>query len=250
MTAATEVSKPRRSRGFTIDSIIGNDSDTQTDTRSKTPDYRVSEPASVTHRLLPQRDNGKDSDSDNEHISDSEKHERDFGHNHALLHERLRGKDTSVHSDLDNVIGRRPSSSLHRDSVRDFNFSSANAREGIRTVSSPDNLRHIHDSFIQTAGLTQGSAHIPVSHLEAQVQAQRHFRHPLAASIGGGFPGQVPMSPQVHPAMFMNGGRDLRHMYPYIADRYPNCFLPRYGSKYRCCTIAWLDLFNVNYKIY
>lgn len=227
MTAASEANKPRRSRGFTIDSIIGNDSDTQSDKRSKTPDYSSNDRVSVKPRLY-QPEHGKDSDSDVDHSSDIERHEREVSQSNVLLqHERLRSKESSVHSDLDNALGRRPTTSLHRDSVRDFIFSSANIREGIRTVSSPDNLRHLHESFIQTAGINPGNGPLPLNPLDAQ----RHFRHPLAASMGGGFPGQVPIGPQVHPAMFMNGGRDLRHMYPYIADRYPGCFLPRYGSK-------------------
>lgn len=222
MTAASEASKPRRSRGFTIDSIIGNDSDTQSDARTKSPEYTASERVRVKHR---HSETGKDSDSDVDNNSDNDRHERE--QSHVLYHhERLRAKDPS--NDLDNALLRKPSASLHRDSLRDFNYSSANIREGIRTVSSPDNLRHVHESFIQTANLNPGSGPLPLGHLEAQ----RHFRHPLAASMGGGFPGQVPMAPQVHPAMYMNGGRDLRHMYPYITDRYPGCFLPRYGSKY------------------
>lgn len=240
MTAASEAHKPRRSRGFTIDSIIGNDSDTQTDKRAKSPEYTASSQVSAKQRL-PQPDTGRDSDSDVDHNSDTDRKEREIAQSNILYqHERLRAKEPNGHTDLERTMLRRPSTSLHSDSVRDFNFSSANIREGIRAVSSPDNLRHLHESFIQTAGISPGSGPLPVSHLEAH--AQRHFRHPLAATMGGGFPGQVPIGPQVHPAMFMNGGRDLRHMYPYISDRYPGCFLPRYGSKCINITMHYLIL--------
>lgn len=222
MTATSEGSQPRRSKGFTIDSIIGNDSDRQSDKRPKTPDSagecRSSKHAKVTHCA-----NDIESEIEENHL-DKDRHENIHSRKHLSL-DVIRQKDSPGHSDLDSAILHRTPSSLHRDSLRDFNFSSANIREGVRTVSSPESLRQLHENLIHSAGVSPGTG-VHLGHLEAH----RQFRHPLASVNMGGYPPQMPVGPQVHP-MLLNGGRDLRHMYPYIADRYPGCFLPRYGSK-------------------
>lgn len=220
MTATSEGGQPRRSKGFTIDSIIGTESERHTDKRPKTPDSvgecRSSKQAKVTH-----------SSSDIESDTEQRSLEKDVHENkHLRKHfspEIIRHKDLPGHSDLDSAILNRTSTSLHRDSLRDFNFSSANIREGVRTVSSPETLRQLHENLIHSAGVGQ-SAGVHLGHLDAH----RQLRHPLTPMNMGGYPPQMPVGPQMHP-MLLNGGRDLRHMYPFIADRYPGCFLPRYG---------------------
>ena len=233
MTATSEGGQPRRSKGFTIDSIIGNDSERQTDKRAKSPDSgnecRSSKLAKVSHCK-----SDFDTDIDQNNINkDSElRHENIHSRKH-VPHELLRTKDSPGHSELDSTILHRTSTTLHRDSLRDFNLSSANIREGVRTVSSPEALRQLHENLIHSAGVNPGGA-VHLGHLDTH----RQFRHPLASVNMGGYPPQMPVGPQVHP-MLLNGGRDLRHMYPYIADRYPACFLPRYGSKYALKIISY-----------
>ncbi|XP_060582623.1 homeobox protein EMX2-like [Ruditapes philippinarum] len=219
MTATSEGGQPRRSKGFTIDSIIGTDSERQTDKRSKTPDS-VNECRSAKIAKVSHSKSDFDVDIERNSLEKEHRHENIHSRKH-LPHEILRTKDSP--SDLDNSILHRTSTTLHRDSLRDFNLSSANIREGVRTVSSPETLRQLHENLIHSAGVSPGGA----VHL-GQLEAHRQFRHPLASMNMGGYPPQMPVGPQMHP-MLLNGGRDLRHMYPYITDRYPGCFLPRYG---------------------
>ncbi|XP_052773458.1 homeobox protein EMX2-like [Mya arenaria] len=226
MTAATESNKPRRSTGFTIASIIGSDSDTKTDKRVDSPAYEQRKNSNLRQNSSQNRDH--DSDSDNERISDSEKRNREYLQAQLFYHnqDRLRVKDSHGPRDLESAMVRRAPGSLHRDSLRDFNFSSANVREGIRTVSSPDTLRHLHENFIHSAGLTPShGGPVSLGHMEAQ----RSFRPPIASGPMGGFPGQMPVGPGLHPMLMGAAARELRHVYPYMADRYPGCFLPRYG---------------------
>ena len=226
MTATTAVNKPRRSTGFTIASIIGSDSDTQADKRAESPAFekastvKPSENVNKTHE--------HDSDSDSDKVSDVGRLSRPFLQTQTCYPDKTRTKaHGDPQRDLESAILRRAPGSLHRDSMRDFNFSSANIREGIRTVSSPDSIRHLHENYIHSAGLSSNPAiHPSLGHLEAQ----RHFRSPMTCPPLGGYPGQVPVGPGLHP-MLMGAARELRHMYPYMADRYPSCFLPRYGSK-------------------
>lgn len=230
MTATSE-GYSRRSKGFTIDSIIGTDSERSGEKRTKSPecshDFRNVKHARVSHSLH---------DKDGDHIRSHEKERSDSicsdkqSNHHSdrdkyigVKSEKFGTTEMTRHSELDSAIIHRTSTSLHSDSVRDFNFSSANIREGVRTVSSPESLRHLHDSFIEGTSVHPATG-VPLGHLEAQ----RQFRHPLVNVGVGGFPPQLPVGPQVHP-MLLNGARDFRHMYPYIADRYPGCFLPRYG---------------------
>ncbi|XP_045188950.2 homeobox protein EMX2-like [Mercenaria mercenaria] len=220
MTATSEGGQPRRSKGFTIDSIIGTDSERQTDKRPKTPDSvndcRSSKLAKVTHCK-------SDFNGEIEHNNLEKDRHENIHSRKQLPHELMSPKHSPGHSDLDSAILHRTSTSLHRDSLRDFNLSSANIREGVRTVSSPEALRQLHENLIHSTGVSPSSA-VHLGHIDAH----RQFRHPLASVNMGGYPPQMPVGPQVHP-MLLNGGRDLRHMYPYIADRYPGCFLPRYG---------------------
>lgn len=227
MTATTEGGQSRRSKGFTIDSIIGNDSDRHSDKRSKNQDS-VNESRSFKQAKVTHCANSNATDNEDEHRMDSDRHDSIHSRKH-LHHEIIRHKDSPGHSDLHNVIHHRTSISLHRDSLRDINFSSANIREGVRdgvrTVSSPETLRQLHETLIHSSSVSAGTG-VSMGHMEAH----RQFRHPLASINMGGYPPQMSVGPQVHP-MLLNGGRDLRQMYPYIADRYPGCFLPRYGSK-------------------
>ncbi|KAH3786573.1 homeobox protein Nkx-3.1-like [Dreissena polymorpha] len=230
MTATTmsNINKPRRYRGFTIASLIGSDSDAQTEKLTESPIIDSVPKTNLPGKCSRRREHDSDSDTDKNSDSVMERKERDILQTQILLHnhERLRMKEFQAQSDLDSSMGRRTSSSLHRDSVRDFNFSSASVREGVRAPASPDTLRHLHESFLQNGALNAGAnSHIHLGNLDTQ----RHFRHPMAGAGIPGFPaGQMPMGPQLHP-MLMGGGRDLRHLYPYMADRYPGCFLPRYG---------------------
>lgn len=226
MTATGDVAPRKRSKGFTIDSIMGNDTDRHTNKRPTTPDD-----ANDAKNTKYSRISVCSKDSDSEYESRSVKSlPEEILINKTSIHDRVLNKNITppvpaLPSDLESSILHR-TSSLHRDSVRDFNFSSANVREGVRTVSSPETLRHLHETLIHSAGMTQGAG----VHLNP-LDAHRQFRHPLSPVNMPGYAPQMSMGPQVHP-MLMNGGRDLRHMYPYIADRYPGCFLPRFGSKY------------------
>ncbi|KAL4231546.1 Homeobox protein emx2 [Mactra antiquata] len=226
MTATGDIVPPRRSKGFTIDSIIGNDADRGSSKRPASPEDNTN---SECKTMKYSRVNvcSRDSDSEIDTKSVNGIHEDSHSNKVNSLQDKVLNKNhsppaPSLPSELESSILHR-TSSLHRDSLRDFNFSSANIREGVRTVSSPETLRHLHETFIHTAGMAPGSS----VHLNP-LEAHRQFRHPLSPVNMPGYHPQMPMGPQVHP-MLMNGGRDLRQMYPYLADRYPGCFLPRFG---------------------
>ena len=188
---STSVSK--RSKGFTIDSIIGTDSDRQTEKQKS-----KNEEADVR--------------KNNEKRVEERNQEREYE-----INERLRPSDfTNLRTD--NLHSHRTSSFSHPDSaIRDSNLISAN-RNSSRTFTPPESLKHFHEAFVQNAG-NVGVGLGPIA-------PQSLCRHPLAALNVSGY-GQHMTSPaQIHP-MLMN--RDIRQMYPYI-DRYPGYFLPRYGG--------------------
>ena len=190
---STSVSK--RSKGFTIDSIIGNDSDRQTEKQK-------SENEEVTNRKTSEKRNSE------------RNKEREYE-----INERLRSSDFN-NLPTDNLNSHRTSSYPHQDTgIRDtnLNFLSAN-RNSSRTFTPPESLKHFHEAFVQNAG-NVGVGLGPIA-------PQTLCRHPLSALNVSGY-GQHMTSPaQIHP-MLMN--RDIRQMYPYI-DRYPGYFLPRYGG--------------------
>ena len=198
-TSAEPSTSVKRSKGFTIESIIGKDSERQTEKHT------------TSREEVPVRK------SVEKHGNDLAR-DRDYDVN---VNERLRPHDLSA-STSDNNSAHRTPSYHHQDNINsvidtNLNFISAN-RNSSRTFTPPESLKHFHEAFVHNAG-NMGVGLGPVN-------PQTLYRHPLSALNVSGYGQPMPSPGQIHP-MLMN--RDIRQMYPYI-DRYAGYFLPRYGG--------------------
>lgn len=185
----------KRSKGFTIESIIGKDSDRHTE------------------KQTPIREETQVRKTSEKHVSDRNK-ERE-----SDVNERLRPRDLNI-SSADNISAHRtlPYQHHHQDhNIIDTNLNFISANRTSRTLTPPETLKHFHEAFVQNAG-NMGVGLGPVN-------PQTLCRHPLSALNVSGYGQHIASPAQIHP-MLMN--RDIRQMYPYI-DRYSGYFLPRYG---------------------
>ena len=202
-TSAEPSTSVKRSKGFTIESIIGKDSDRQTEKQSP------------SREEIPVR---KSVEKHGNELS----RDREYDVN---VNERLRPHDLSASTSDSTSAHHRTSSFHHLDnsnSVIDtnLNYISAN-RNSSRTFTPPESLKHFHEAFVHNAG-NMGVGLGPVN-------PQTLYRHPLSGLNVSGYGQPMPTPGQIHPSMLMN--RDIRQMYPYI-DRYAGYFLPRYGGTY------------------
>ncbi|KAK3585498.1 hypothetical protein CHS0354_003350 [Potamilus streckersoni] len=178
MMATMVLPCPRRSKGFTIDSIIGKDSE------------KISSPT------CSQTINPKLGETENVHqdrISRKELKITNFDTVHPALH-RLQASDS-------------------RD-VRDIIFFNGATRDIFGAMTPMTSAKHFQETILENNILCGSS---------------RLCRHPLSSLNGPGMyaPTNQSVSP-IHP-MLLNNTRDLRHMYPYLTERYPGFFLPRFG---------------------
>ena len=235
MTATSEGQhRPKRSKGFTIDSIIGRDTDSRSDGQTspsenenvlKTPD--TSKIGVISYRHSEASDTNRDRTS---HRRDSD--QGTLEQKQQFENDRLRRKDALTHnSAIEHGNIQRTVSSLHRDAVRDLSFTSS--RDGLQSAPSSETLKHFHETLLQNAAQPNPAMNLSMAMPFGHFDAQRHCRHPLSGINIPGYPSPLPAHPQLHPGVLLNGAtRDLRQMYPYIADRYPGYFHPRFGRKY------------------
>lgn len=87
--------------------------------------------------------------------------------------------------------------------------------------SASESLKHLHDVLSQTAGAT-GTYFAP-----------RVCRHPISPfNLHSVYPGQLPASAPLHPLMLNpSTSRDIRHLHPWISERYSGYYYPRYPGK-------------------
>jgi hypothetical protein len=87
--------------------------------------------------------------------------------------------------------------------------------------SASESLKHLHDVLSQTAGAT-GTYFAP-----------RVCRHPISPfNLHSVYPGQLPASGPLHPLMLNpSSSRDIRHLHPWISERYSGYYYPRYPGK-------------------
>lgn len=210
-TSAEPSTSVKRSKGFTIESIIGKDSDRQTE--KQTTSREDIPPRKHTEKQTTERVK-----------------ERDYDVN---VNERLKPRELFNTSTSDSASNLRTSSYHQQDSSlidSNFNLISAN-RNSTRTFTPPDSLKHFHEAFVHNSG-NMGMGLGPVN-------PQTLCRHPLSALNVSGYGQHIPSPAQLHP-MFMN--RDIRQMYPYI-DRYSGYFLPRYGGMhFFCISSFWANI--------
>ncbi|XP_011414575.3 homeobox protein EMX1 isoform X2 [Magallana gigas] len=178
----------RKSSGFTIDSLIGKDSeksDSSPSGRNYEEYVRVSSEQTDRESPRPRTQNGSE------------------------LLER---------SKRDTVVNESPGTRQ----VPDF---SAARRErelflASHQHSASESLKHLHEVLSQTAGAT-GTYYAP-----------RVCRHPLSPySLHSVYPGQLPASAPLHPLMLTpSTSRDIRHLHPWISERYSGYYYPRFPA--------------------
>ncbi|XP_061169893.1 homeobox protein EMX2-like [Saccostrea echinata] len=176
----------RKSSGFTIDSLIGKDSD-KTESSSSGRNYE---------EYVHLNSETNKSDSPRPRIQDRPENL-----------ERTR-REPVVH-----------------DSMRHFpDLATARRDRDLFLASNPhsasESLKHLHDVLSQTAGAT-GTYFSP-----------RMCRHPMSPfNLHSMYPGQLPASTPLHPLMLNpSTSRDIRHLHPWISERYSGYYYPRYPA--------------------
>ncbi|KAL5022534.1 hypothetical protein ScPMuIL_001689 [Solemya velum] len=193
MTATTGEKQPRRSTGFTIESLIGKDSD-------RTPEIPPSSPStSFTTNT---------SDKNHRNITSDYKAQPNF-------------RITS-HKDVERRVEERFQIPSSKGNINDVSVC-RDARDNINGFHrTHEPLKHIQDIYV-----AQNAASGTVS---TSILPPRLCRHPLSTlNFSGVYPSHLPPSTSnVHP-MLVNNTRDIRQLYPWFGDRYPGCFYPRYS---------------------
>ncbi|KAK3095736.1 hypothetical protein FSP39_018358 [Pinctada imbricata] len=192
MTASMEQSV-RKPSGFTIDSLIGKDSSD----RSETPHQRqVKESLSLPESTdVHRKDRLKILSRDRRDVPSSSHEQRKELPPFSSLHDSRR-----LHSDFSPVRRERDSETF----------------SGLHSAS--ESLKHLHDVLSQTSGGT-GTYFPP-----------RVCRHPLSSiNLHSMYQSQFPQTTPLHP-LVLNSSRDIRSLHPWMADRYPGYFYPRYPA--------------------
>ena len=185
MTASLE-SSVRKPSGFTIDSIIGKDSE-----KSESSHHRRDSFSSSSSPDGCRKDRFKILSRDRLEIASSSHEQRKELPPFSSLQDSRRH-----HSDFSPV--RRDSESYN----------------GLHSAS--ESLKHLHDVLSQTAGAT-GTYFPP-----------RVCRHPLAnINLHSVYQSQFQHSTPLHP-LVLNSTRDMRSLHPWVAERYPGYYYPRY----------------------
>ncbi|KAK3585499.1 hypothetical protein CHS0354_003352 [Potamilus streckersoni] len=181
MTATTVVPCLRRSKGFTIDSIIGKDSE-------KT-DFSLPSSSQICHPRLRKTGN----------VQEEETRKKEININHAdTVHLASHSRDTMDMSDIRNPVF--------------FNSSSRDIFGAMAPAG--DSLKHFQEAFLHN--------NIPCG-------SSRPCRHPVSSlNVPEMYSQQIPTVSPIHP-MLLNNTRDFRNIYPFLTDRYPAYFLPRFG---------------------
>ncbi|KAK3585495.1 hypothetical protein CHS0354_003345 [Potamilus streckersoni] len=216
MTATMLVQCPRRSKVFTIDSIIGKDSERQ-------------EPSSVqTNHKFRERENIHD---DRISRKDSERRGVDTAHTSSLEcddkevidigNQELRDVRNPNLRDFRNqelldvrnqeLRDTRDTASLNRASR--YFVETITPGESI-TASPGESIKHFHESFVPNF-VPLGSTGL--------------CRHPLSLlNVPGIYSHHMTSVSPVHPMLY-NNTRDYRQINPYLPDRCPAYLLPRFG---------------------
>nr|XP_022287126.1 homeobox protein EMX1-like [Crassostrea virginica] len=178
----------RKSSGFTIDSLIGKDSEKS----------ESSSGGRVYEEYVRASSERNDKDSPRPRVPS--------------------GPEATERPRRDTVISECPS-------VRPVPDLSAARRErdlflASHQHSASESLKHLHDVLSQTAGAT-GTYYPP-----------RMCRHPLSPfSLHSMYPGQLSGSAPLHPLMIPpSSSRDIRHLHPWISERYSGYYYPRYPA--------------------
>lgn len=178
----------RKSSGFTIDSLIGKDSEKSENSSG----------GRVYEEYVRASSDRNDKDSPRPRVPS--------------------GPEAMERPKRDTVISECPS-------VRPVPDLSAARRErdlflASHQHSASESLKHLHDVLSQTAGAT-GTYYPP-----------RMCRHPLSPfSLHSMYPGQLSGSAPLHPLMIPpSSSRDIRHLHPWISERYSGYYYPRYPA--------------------
>ncbi|KAK3585497.1 hypothetical protein CHS0354_003349 [Potamilus streckersoni] len=175
MTEIIVVPRPRHSKEFTIDSIIGrhNEKSEPSTSQNSREKFRVIE---------------------NVHMDRSHREEVDIKSANAL-HEVLPDRHVRDLRDLRGYVA---------------------SRDMLATMIPGESMRHFQDLFLQNT--------VPC-------RSSRIWGHPPSSfNIHGMHSQQIPALSPFHPMVF-SSMRDYRHMYPYLAEKSPGYFMPRFGGK-------------------
>ena len=182
---------PKRSTGFTIDSIIGN-----TVTNNKKDSDRSEEKEFHSGRQFPKNTNDVRIPSPEERYSERcEANSREEMHRH--------GRDNE-YSDRSNRINAfmDPLKHLHG--------------------QSQESLKHLHEVLAQTAGAT--GTYIPTPRVCRHPLSALNVHSMYSAQ-------HLPQSSPLHPLVINPASRDIRALHPYLAERYSAYYYPRFPSE-------------------
>lgn len=203
MTATTGEKQPRRSSGFTIESLIGKDSD-------RKPEVPPSPPCTSF--------TANTSDKNQRDITSDYKEQSSF---------RI-----SSNKDVERRVEERFQLSSPKDNISDVSVF-RDARDSINGFHrTHESLKHIQDVYTNE-GVTTGA-------VNTSLLPPKLCRHPLSTlNFSSVYPPHLPTSASnIHP-MLMNNPRDIRQLYPWFGERYPGCFYPRYSGELKLYRIIY-----------
>ncbi|KAJ8317281.1 hypothetical protein KUTeg_005185 [Tegillarca granosa] len=195
MTASSGEQNTKRPNGFSIDSIIGKQSEKSDNVKNSCTNNNRKDPEIfVSSQSSPERHEGFRTTS-----STKDKKELSYGIHHHNNSVSSNSRETS------NISPLSPTSRTRDD------FTSA------IHPSARDSLKDLHEVLAQTAGAT------------GTYMSPRLCRHPLSAlNLHSIYPSHLQQASPIHP-LVLNSTRDIRHLHPWLSERYPShYYYPRY----------------------